>query len=154
MKDEIPHQSSAETPDPGQEIWLSKEEVMKRYKVTDRQLEYWRDIGRVRYKKIKHRTYYLETEIQAQVKLLARPKKFLFIRKDLLGIKIRRIDPPLAILIVASCFLLSDGLRVKAPWQFWIIYNWPSIELILVALIWYLVRLIKYTWKRLFAKEG
>ena len=153
MKENSLDQPMAENPDPGQETWLSKEEVMERYKVTDRQLEYWRDIGRIRYQKIKHLTYYLESEIQKQAKKQARPKKFLFIRKALFGKKVRDIDPPLALLIVAAFYLLLNALWGTDHWELWLIHNSTSIFLILIALCWYLIRLLVYIYRRFFEKE-
>jgi hypothetical protein len=154
MKDVLPHKPSPENPDSGQETWLSKEEVMKRYNVSDRQLEYWRrDRGKIRYKKINHLTYYVESEIQEQVKLLARPKKFIFIRKNLIGEKLRTIDPPLVLLLVAACLLLANGFQNTEVLLAWLIYNWAPVFLIATALLWYLIRLIIYFYKRYFEKD-
>jgi hypothetical protein len=152
MKDDTPHQPLAETPDPDHEGWLSRDEILELFpSITERQLKYWRDTDKIEYKTIRKRSYYLESSVRIQVELLKTPKKYWRL-KNLL--ELRTIDPPIAILIVAGGFLFMNDFSFKDPWQAWFFKNWPSIELITIALGWYLVRWIKHIRKPFLEKKG
>jgi hypothetical protein len=152
MKDDTPHQLVAKTPDPDQERWLSKDEILKLFpSITERQLKYWRDNDKIEFKTIRQRSYYLESSVRVQVEKLKTAKPYSRIINLL---ELRTIDPPIAILIVAAGCLFMDDFSFTDPWLFWITKNWPSVELIIIALGWYLVRWIKNIRKRYLEKKG
>jgi hypothetical protein len=152
MKDDTPDQPLAETPDAGQEQWLSRDEILELFpSVTERQLKYWRDNDKIEFKTIRKRSYYLESSVRVQVEKLKTAKPYSRIINLL---ELRTIDPPIAILIVAAGFLFMNDFSFKDPWQAWFFKNWTSIELITIALGWYLVRWIRNTRKRYQEKKG
>jgi hypothetical protein len=150
MKHDSPHQPVADGPGPDQEKWISGEEVLKLFNITDRQLKYWRDTGKIVFKTIRKRSFYVESSVRAQVEKTEKPKKYWRFKslKDL-----RTIDPPLVLLIVAACLLLANGFQNTEVLLAWLIYNWAPVLLITTALLWYLTRLIIYIYKRFFEKE-
>lgn len=150
MIDDNLNQPPPDGPIPEEEPWLSKDEIMKLFDVTDRQLVHWRTHNKIIFKTVKNRTFYKASSVQAQMKKTKRPKKywrFKSLRKS------RTIDPPLGILIVAVIFLLPAGFKHTNNWIAWMFYNWASIFLTFIALGIYLFRLLLYTYKRLFEKK-
>jgi hypothetical protein len=134
-----------------EEIWISKEEVMNRYGITDRQLEYLRDEKKVRYRVPKDRrtSFYIESDIQKQARWMTRPKKSTAVRIETIQKKLRTIDPPFGILLIALCCAFLFGIKSFPFWWGWLIVNYPTSFLLLIVLIWYLTRLIKYIYKRI-----
>ena len=145
MKDDSLHQPLADTPDPDQEIWLSRDEVLELFPVTERQLKYWRDTDKIEFETRRKRSFYLESSVREQVERSKAQKKSWTLRDVL---ELRTIDPPIAIIIVAVGYFFLDDFSFADPLLVSVIKKWPSIELLIIALGWYFVRWIKYIYKR------
>ena len=102
MKDDSLDPSSSDQ-NPGKEVWLSREEVLKRFNIPDRTLKYWRDEKKIIFKKVRNSIYYLESSITAKSKKYSRPKKFLGMRYAKKRALVS-MNPVLAIDILAVAF--------------------------------------------------
>jgi hypothetical protein len=149
MKDDSPIESSAETQAGEQEKWISREEALKLFNISDRTLRYWKESKKIQFKTIRQRSVYSERSVRAQVQKTEKPKKY-WRFKSLT--ELRTIDPPLALLIVAACFLFVNGSEGNSLLA-WVFFNWSSVLLIITAFIWYFIRFIIYFYKRFFEKE-
>ena len=154
MNDDLLNQPSSKGANPNQEKWVSKKEIQKRFKVSDRNLTYWRGLGKISYKKIRNRTYYIASEIQAMVKKQSRPKKFVGIRKVYIKRKLDSMDAVLGVAIIALVYLWIHGVDFSVrPWWVIILDNGEVAIVLSVCLVYGLVRLIIYLWRRHFRKN-
>jgi hypothetical protein len=141
--------------DPGQEIWVPKEEIIKKYGVRDRTLTYWRGEEKIRYKTIRNRTYYIEDDVREMVEKQNRPKKYFGIRKTYIIKKLKNLDPVLGAVILGGGYALANGLKsATGPWWTFIIYNFVFCLTLTIGLIYGIVKLIKYCIRRYLKKKN
>lgn len=148
MNNGAPNQPLPSNPDPGQEKWISKAEVKDLFPVNDRTLKYWRDQKKVRFKTIRNRTYYIESDVRAAFEKYNRPKKFLGMRHSIVKRKIRSINYVLGMVILAISWAFFTGIELTGPWYNMILSNFFLALVLFIALIYGIVQLIRYIWKR------
>ena len=148
MNDGVPNQPSPSNPDPGQEKWISKAEVKALFPVNDRTLKYWSDEKKVRFKTVRNRTFYIESDVRAQFELYKRPKKFLGMRHSTVKRKIRAINYVLGMVILALGWAIFTGIDLTGPWWNIVMHNFFLALVLSIALIYGIVKLIQYIWKR------
>src|SRR4051812_25880615 len=100
MNDDVPNQPSPSNSDPGQVNWISKAEVKALFPVSDRTLKYWRDEKKVKFKTVRNRTFYVESDVRAEFEKYKRPKKFLGMRHSTVKRKIRTINYVLGMVLL------------------------------------------------------
>lgn len=151
MKKNSSNNHSPDENDPDKEKWVPKKEIMKKYKVRDRTLTYWRGRGKIRYINVKNRTYYIEDEVRVMVEKQNRPKKYFGIRKTYLIRKLKNIDPVLAAVVLGLAFAFANGLDFSnRVWWIFLLKNGVFSFTLLVGIIYGTVKLIIFTWNRFF----
>ncbi len=142
---------SSQDNDPCEEQWVSKNEILKKYDVSDRNLTYWRGIGKIRYKNVRNRTFYIESDVAAMAEKQKKPKTYFGIRKPYFPKKLKDIDPVLGAVIIGLIYTVANGIELPhGPWYRIILYNWTFFFIIIIAIVYGGVKLMKYGWRGFF----
>jgi hypothetical protein len=153
MQDGSTNQSSSDNPDSGEEKWISTKEVLKIFPISGRTLKHWRDTKQIKFKTIRKRSFYIESNIRLRVEEYSQPKKFLGMRKSSLEKKLRSIDIVLGIGIVVFLFwFVTKPLNSSDPYTFKDISF--GFKMILGICVFYgFLRLVIFLWKKFFRKK-
>ena len=154
MKPDSSTQPAGSNHDPNPEKWVTKYEILKQFRITERQLKYWRDTKKIRSKTIKQRTFYIVSDVQLQAKSIVRPRRFLGIDIDESEKKLRNIDSILFLLILAFAFAMNNGVHFSPHFFTLITINFPVSYFIIHALILAIRRTIKFLSKNRFKHSG
>jgi len=153
MKQNPSNLQSSEDSELNQEPWVPKNEIMKKYNVSERKLTYWRGKGKISYQNIRNRTFYKESEVHAMVEKQNQPKKYLGIRKAYIIRKLKNIDPVLSAMVLGLLNAWAIGLNSNSNVFLFMLYNTAFSMIMIVGIIYYTIKLIKYTWRQLFRKR-
>jgi hypothetical protein len=153
MKDDSPQQPAPGGPDPGQEKWITKAEVLKLFNIEEHNLKYWCSINKIRAYKVSRRKYYYnENDVRAMVEKQASAKKRA--RKQFVAKKLGNIDVGVLMVILALGLLLA---YFSPPWgnktftRFEVML--PFYWIFFFAFVYWFVRFLQYIYKRFFRKE-
>jgi hypothetical protein len=160
LKDDSTHQPPPPDPGSGQEEWIPKEKILEIFPtLKDRTLTEWRSDKKIRYKiarykNIKNYSWYIESEVRAMVEHQDRPKKYPRSRAKYIPKKLANIDKGVLVLVGLLGLFLA---YFSPPWgnktfsRFEVLLPFYVTGFFLV--IYWLVKLIRYTRKRFFHRE-
>ena len=155
MNNDTPNKPGSEDPGPGQEKWISREEVKKLFPgIPDRQLKYWRDYKKIRSKTVRNQTFYIESDIREMVKHQSRPLKYIRARVKWVQKKLGTLDPVLliALLTVVFLFVVNKSYVKNAVYDYWD-FATPFLFLLAFCAIYGLIKGIQYLQAWMFPKK-